>query len=107
MWHLLNGKMNNYINTSHKYPHVWNNGKIINDFGKFAIYDVNIKNRTLEMYKPGIYNLNAKECTKCIKIMLKFVYKRCKYYLSILTYIYKITWESKQKANSFSTSYKV
>lgn len=107
MWHLLNGKMNNYINTSHKYSHVWNNGKIINDFGKFAIYDINIKNRTLEMYKPGIYNLNAKECTKCIKIMLKFVYKRCKYYLSILTYIYKITRESKQKANSFSTSYKV
>ena len=36
MWHLLNVKMNNYINMSHKYSHVWTNGKIINDFGKFA-----------------------------------------------------------------------
>lgn len=101
MWHLLNGQTNNYINMSYKYSYVWNNWKIINDFGKFAIYDENIKNRTLEMYKLGIYNLNAKECTKCTKIMLKFVYKRYKYYLSILTYICKDKEKASEKLTVF------
>lgn len=88
MWHLLNGQMNNYINMSCKYSYVWNNWKIINDFVKFAIYDENIKSITLEMYKLGIYN-KCKRRYKMYKIMLKFVYKRYKYYLSILTYICK------------------
>ena len=42
----------------------WENNKW---FWKICIYDENIKHRTLEMNKLGIYNLNAKEGTKCTK----------------------------------------
>lgn len=97
----INGQIDNYINAGYKYSYVWNNWKIINDFGKSAIYDENIKNRTLEMYKLGIYNLNAKECTKCTKIMLKFFIKDIEYYLSILTYICKDKESKNEKLTVF------
>ena len=51
MRYLISRQMDNYINLSHGHPHVWNNGKIINDFAEFSIYDEILEVKTFEIYK--------------------------------------------------------